>query len=197
MRILIGLVGEKRGGKGTFVKYFRRLCGENQSAYHRFSEILSETLDLWGLENTRSNLQNLSIAMKNTFGDGTLMRAVKARMQKEKAGVVLLDGVRWKDDEALIRSFTRETGWFNRLIYVTADPEVRWKRGLLDAEKADEAKMTFDEFMTAELKETETYIPEIGSRADIRMDNNGNEKEFFEKIKRVYEAFSPLLQARE
>lgn len=194
MKLVIGLVGEKRGGKGTFVTEFTKLCPPNTVTHHRFSDILYSTLNEWGIETSRENLQQLSIAMKNTFGDGTLMRAVESRTRKASTPIVILDGIRWREDEALIRRLN-DTGndCYGYLFYVTASQETRYARALASTEKAGENKLTFEEFIAAERIETEIYIPDIGSRADVRIDNNGTVEHFSRSVKKLYEALKPLL----
>lgn len=196
-KIVIGLVGEKRGGKGTFTEEFIKLCPPNTVTHHRFSDILYSTLKEWGIETSRGNLQQLSIAMKNTFGDGTLMRAVETRARNASTQIVILDGIRWLEDETLIRKFASEENCRSYLIYITASPETRYDRALKSAEKVGENTLTSEQFMAAEQVETERYIPQIGSRADIRVDNDGTtKKNFLTKVKKIYKAIEPLIETK-
>lgn len=195
MKLVLGLVGEKRGGKGAFTAEFIKLCPPDTVTHHRFSDILYSTLKEWGIETTRENLQQLSIAMKNTFGDGTLMRAVETRVRNASTQVIILDGIRWPEDEALIKKLNDPANdCYSYLFYVTASPETRYKRALLSTEKAGENQLTFEEFIAAEQVETETHISDIGSRADIRLDNNGTMEKFSIGIKKIYNALKPLME---
>jgi dephospho-CoA kinase len=166
--IVLGLVGEKGSGKQTFSDFLKKAAKGKKIAHMRFSDILRETLELWSLELTRSNYQQLSIAMNKTFGKGTLSRALYQNVLKKDADIVILDGVRWLSDEELINSFDKKF-----MIYVTASAENRFERLKTRNEKVGEGDVTFEQFKAEEKVKTETLIPKIGKRADIKIDNNG------------------------
>lgn len=138
---------------------------------------MGETLQLWSLELTRSNYQQLSIALNKTFGDGTLSRAIYNRVMKQPADIVILDGVRWLSDEKLINSFPKKS-----LVYVTASSKNRFERLKKRHEKVGEAEKTFEQFIAEEKVETETLIPKIGKRADIKVGNNGSIEDLRKRI---------------
>lgn len=105
MKLVIALVAHQRAGKKTFtnrIEEFLKRDGYTVSR-HRFSDIIRETLMLWNIPHGRENEQNLSRMMKETFGEGTLSRAVEARFLRDKTDVGFLDGVRWLSDEKMIR----------------------------------------------------------------------------------------------
>lgn len=176
--IVLGLVGEKGSGKQTFADYLKKMAKGKKIAHMRFSDILKETLELWSLELTRSNYQQVSIAFNNTFGAGTLSNALYQRVMKQPADIVILDGVRWLSDEKLINSFPEK-----RLIYITAKAKTRWERVTKRGEKAGEADASLEQFMAEEKVKTETLIPKIGKRADIRIDNSGTFKDLENQVK--------------
>ncbi len=176
--IVLGLVGEKGSGKQTFADYLKKMAKGKKIAHMRFSDILKETLELWSLELTRSNYQQVSIAFNKTFGAGTLSNALYQRVMKQPADIVILDGVRWLSDEKLINSFPEK-----RLIYITAKAKTRWERVTKRGEKAGEADASLEQFMAEEKVKTETLIPKIGKRADIRIDNNGTFKDLENQVK--------------
>ncbi len=176
--IVLGLVGEKGSGKQTFADYLKKMAKGKKIAHMRFSDILKETLQLWSLELTRSNYQKASIAFNKTFGKGTLSNALYQRVMQQPADIVILDGVRWLSDEELINSFPKKY-----LVYITANPETRWERVTKRGEKAGESDASLEQFMAEEKVKTETLIPKIGKRADIKIDNNGTLADLERQVK--------------
>lgn len=171
--LVIGLVGEKGGGKGTFAEM---LAAETPRGVRcvrvRFSDLLRETLNQWALPITRQNLQNLSKVMVQTYGADTLAHATAQRIQRTDADIVVVDGVRWEEDRKLIRSFPH-----NILVYVTARPEVRYARIRGRGENTDDAHAGFTQFMVEEQAVAEIDIPRIGGTADIHIVNEGTVEE--------------------
>jgi uridine kinase len=167
--LVIGLVGEKGGGKGTAVRLIAEaLPPGTRCVGVRFSDLLRETLTLWHLPHTRANLQNLSRAMDAEFGSGTLAHAMGHRIATMQADVVILDGVRWEADRLLIRSFAN-----NLLIYITANTRVRYDRLCARKENAKEHETSFAQFLEEEQATSERAISAIGATADVRIANEG------------------------
>ncbi|MDP3999523.1 MAG: hypothetical protein Q8P76_02945 [bacterium] len=186
MKTVIGLVGEKAGGKGTFTEILKSLLPNKKIAYAKFSDILTDSLKLWGLELTRENYQKLSIAMRNTFGDGTLTQAIQNRIKTMDADIVILDGIRWESDLKLLRSFPA-----NLLVYVTASAELRHTRSQKRGEKAGEENATFEQFMKEEEAETERAIPKIGMSADCTIVNDEEMPQLEQKVRKFCYVFLP------
>lgn len=167
MQLIIGLVGEKGSGKGTFAKFLQEIVPE--SSYIRYSDILVETLNLWSLPLTRSNYQNLANTMEKSFGRGTLANATKERIKKLQANIVIVDGIRRWPEAKLIRSFSN-----NIIIYVTADINKRYQNLKKKSGKVNEAGLSLKQFMKEEKDDAEILIPEIGKTADFKIVNEGS-----------------------
>lgn len=182
--ILIGLLGEKRSGKGTFINFLAEFAKPKHVGRIRSVDVLYETLKIWGIDATRKNLIKLTVAMDGAYGKGTLTEAVRQRIVKDNSDIVIFDGVRWPTDEKLIRSFGK-----NLIVYVTANPETRWKRGLTAGEKVGEDKATFEEFLKEEKAKTEEFIPDIGSRADFKIVNEGTLENYKKEAQKFCEKF--------
>jgi dephospho-CoA kinase len=106
---------------------------------------------------------------------------------EDEADVTILDGVRWLGDEHMIRSLN-DDGIKTVMVYIAADPKVRYVR-LLARNRAGEAATTWEKFMQQEQIKNEVDIPDIGSRAEIALENNYDDVEHFERdINRVYES---------
>lgn len=177
---IIGLVGEKGSGKGTFAKLLQKIAPKDSLSYLCFSDILVETLNLWLLPLTRANYQNLANTMEKSFGSGTLARTTKNRIKKLQ-GNIIVDGIRRWPEEKLIRSFPN-----NLIIYITADPKIRYRNLKSKSDKTNETKISFEKFMKEETDDAEILIPEIGQTADLKIVNNGTLEEYKKDVEKVY-----------
>ncbi len=176
--LLIGLVGEKGSGKDTFSKYLTEIS--NQKISHiRFSDLLKETLKLWNIEVSRANLQKLAQVLEE-FGEGTVAKGIEKQLKNVNADIVILDGIRWKPDLTLLKKFPN-----HKLIYITADPKLRFERLKSRGEKIGESEMSYEQFLEEEKAPNELLISEIGVEADIKIENNGTIEEFDLKIEEL------------
>lgn len=173
---IIGLVGEKGSGKDTFAKYLQEIS-DKKIAHIRFSDLLKQTLKLWDLPLTRANLQKLAQVLED-FGAGTVAHGLEKQIQSTQADIIILDGIRWEPDVELLKKFPEHI-----LVYITADPKLRFERLKNRGEKIGEAEMTFEQFSDEEKAPNELLIREIGSKADVKIENNGSIEEFDAKIK--------------
>lgn len=171
--LVIGVVGEKGAGKDTFSSILLRHLEGKKVVKLRFSDILLETLQMWGIEGTRHNLQRMAIVMDEEFGRGTLTEATRLRIVRLEAEVALLEGIRWKSDVPMLRSFER-----NLLVYVTAEPMIRWERTRKRGEKVGESEASYAQFLREEKADTERDIASIGAEADVTIVNNGTQAQF-------------------
>jgi dephospho-CoA kinase len=188
MKMLIGIVGTKGSGKGAFVSLLKEKLPDHHIEALRFSDILHDTLMLWGdVSSTRENLQKLAVMM-NQMGNGTLSRAMRTRVLKSPADIVVLDGVRWESDLAMLRSFPN-----NMLVYIYANPRIRFERLLVRNEKIGEGAMSWEQFTREENALNETSIPEIGKQADVTIINNGSFSELSTAVDTFVRTFKTAL----
>ncbi len=190
-KLILGLVAKPSGGKestGNLIEFYARAGGLTVSK-HRFSDILNETLTAWGIPIHRENLQLMARVMK-AFGDDTLSKAVRARFEHDLADIVIVDGMRWLADEVMIRSFPH-----GHFIFVDAKQELRFEREKNRKRHAGDAGLAWEEFLRRDDAENEIYVPEIGARADWRLDNNGTFDEFSAATANLWrESLAPLLR---
>lgn len=170
---VIGLVGEKGSGKQTFVNILKSLYPDKNIRQVRFSDILAQTLMIWDIPNTRPNLQKLAIIMNDAFGTQALAKAARFSIEGDRADIIVFDGVRTKDEEKLVKSFKNSI-----LLYITAPAKLRFERLKKRSEKIGETGLSFEQFSLEEKSKRETQVPEIGQRADIKIENKGTLEEF-------------------
>ncbi len=200
MKLVIGIAGLPLAGKETVANRLEQLLRVDNITVsrHRFSDVLRDTLDLWGMPHGRGNEQVLAQIMQRPgigFPEGVLARAVKFRISKDAADVGILDGVRWKVDEDMIREFPA-AGIRSIVIYVAARDDTRFAR-LTARNRSGEAATTREQFDELNRQPNEIAIPEIGARADIQLANDHSSIADFEKeIDAAYaRSIKPLLIA--
>jgi dephospho-CoA kinase len=196
MKLVIGIAGLPLAGKETVAIKLEELLHADGATVsrHRFSDILRDTLDLWGMPHGRGNEQTLAQIMQRPggadgtapgFPEGVLSRAVKARLLKDAADVGILDGARWAVDETMLREFPAEDVK-SIIIYVDADDDHRFAR-LQARNRSGESATTREQFATLNLQPNEIFIPQIGSRADVKLGNNyDNIADFEREIEEAY-----------
>ncbi len=175
-KVIIGLTGEMGSGKDTFCNYVK----ENYKNVFvlRFSEVLTDVLKIFFDEIKREDQSWLGSSLKDRFGSDILVRALIKKANSIKEGIVILNGVRSKGEEKIIR----ENG--GRIIYVTADPKLRWERVCIRKEKADD-DISYEKFLEMHKLSTEVPVPKIGKEADFKLQNNGSKAEFYKEIKKT------------
>lgn len=176
-RIVIGLVGKQGSGKGYFIEVLQMLLSGRITKV-KSGGILIDLLKILNLPVTRQNLQKMVNCLKDNFGGDIISKAVYARILATDSEVIIFDAVRWKSDEEMIRRF--ENGL---IVYIDTEKEIRYQRLKNRGEKEDERGLGREKFEKAELDSTEIDIPDIGSRADVVITNNGTENEFAGQIR--------------
>ena len=184
MKLVVGLVGEKGGGKGKFTELIKELAKATTIKSVRFSDVLNDILKIISIAPSRENLQKLVLNLKNAYGPDILTNAVYNRVLNEKSDIVILDGIRWLTDEQMLRKFPN-----NVLVYITADAKIRYERTKIRGEKAGENEASFEQFQKEEQVETEIFIPQIGSRADVVIHNNGTMEGFENQVRNFNERY--------
>ena len=60
-KIIIGLIGEKGSGKGTFVDLLSKIINKNNIVHLKSSMILGDSLDLWNIKKPAKICKNLQL----------------------------------------------------------------------------------------------------------------------------------------
>jgi len=167
---IIGIVGMQGAGKSYASEYIRRTYGGD---HIKLSDCLSDVLKVLSLKKTRDNQINLSVILRQGFGEDIMSHATAARAKSSEGPVVLIDGIRRVED---LESFKTLPNFM--LIAVEADPNVRFERQTMRREKTDDAQLTWEKFQEIEQAPTEVTIPDVLAKADKTITNNGSKEEF-------------------
>lgn len=178
-RTVIGLIGEKGGGKGTVSDYLIKNYG---AVHYGTSKILRRTLEDLHLPVTRDNLVKLALVLKEGYGPSVIIDSLITDMEENSSDIIIADGIRMHGD---VEPFRKKYGKNFYLVYVTADIRIRYERTRARKEKDGEDKTTFEEFLAEEAKLTEISIHEIGKQADFTLNNNGDPGNLSEQIKEM------------
>ncbi len=183
-KVIIGITGEPGAGKEEFWKAFCKVSRENSIYdYARYgtSVFLRKILEDRGIVATRDNLPALVVSLESADGEGAAMRMLLESVRAEKPTLRIIDSIRMPADETALRTESH-----NILLYVTAPPLMRLDRMRSRGEKAGEKDLTIEKFMEQELSHTEKHVPEIGSRADWKIENIGTVEELEEKVREFF-----------
>lgn len=183
-KLVIGLVGEKGGGKGSFFAVLKEILPDRKIEKVSSSDLLANTLNLWSIPKERENFIKLVATMNQGFGERTVTNALYNMVQNSQAEIVIIDSIRLQSDYDMLRKFPNST-----LLYITADSKIRYDRTRSRGEKTGESDATFEEFMKQEEAHTEKLIPRFGSKSDYTINNNGS----FEQFKKNVKSFADYL----
>lgn len=173
--MIIGLVGEKLAGKDTLANY---LVEKYQASHFRFTHILDSVLEELNLPISRKNEIDLGLGLRKIFGEHVLVNALEKRVKEAWSKIIVVNGIRM-DEMEVVKT------WGAPIIYVTAPLEMRFARYQNRREKADDAEMNLEQFKQQETGPTEARIPELGAKADYKIENTDSLKDFFHKTDEV------------
>lgn len=176
-KIILGVVGDLSSGKTTLASYMQQTY--NASTY-RFSTILRDITTRLYLPPSRENLQELSTILRKQFGDDLLSNIIAQDAAHDKNEIILVEGIRRPSDVI----YLKELPGFH-LLYLTAEPKIRWERLTQRGENPDDAHKTFQKFLQDEQAEADHLIQDIAKQASYTIVNNGTIKEFYANINNV------------
>ncbi|PIR73757.1 MAG: hypothetical protein COU40_00795 [Candidatus Moranbacteria bacterium CG10_big_fil_rev_8_21_14_0_10_35_21] len=163
-KLIIGFAGEISSGKGTATKYVLEKHGGNSS---RFSTMLRDVLKRVYIEETRENMQKLSTFLRQTFGEDLLAKVMSEDVKNNQNEIVVIDGIRRLADI----EYLKKNPEF-KLIYIDAEPAIRFERLKIRKENPDDAQKTFEQFQKDHEQEAELQIKDLKQQADYVIDNN-------------------------
>lgn len=183
-KIIIGLAGKMASGKETVSKYFSDKYGAKKI---RFSDPLRQILDILDLPDSRQNLQTLSTAVRQNFGEDILTKATLKLVSQLNSNLIVIDGVRRAAD---IKNFRELKNFF--LIYVDTSQEKRYERSVARNENPSDREMTHEEFDKKDDAEPEIQIESLKKEADFLIDNNGTLEETYSQIENIFKKIGKI-----
>ena len=169
-KLIIGLVGQAGCGKGTAANFLK----ENyQAGYIRFSAILADILESLAVTKTRENFIKISGAVRREFGEDVLSYAVERVALNTLEDIVIVDGIRRPEDIVALEPLPQF-----KLVAIQASPELRFERMKKRGEKAEESRMSWEQFQKEGQAPTEVTIPSVISRAWKTIQNEGTKEAF-------------------
>ena len=171
---ILGFVGDLAAGKGTACQYLKERYGINS---YRFSTMLRDVLTRLHLPTSRENLQKISKLLRENFSQDLLSQVIKEDVINDHEEIVAVEGIRRPTDI----TYLKELNNFH-LIYITADPKLRWQRLVERKENPGDDQKTYEEFLKDEQAEADVLIKEFGRQAEHTITNNGTKEEFFKQI---------------
>ena len=193
MKLVIALVGKPCSGKGTVALLLAHFFNDTHisAEHHRFSDPLNAILRHLALPRTRENLQKLPVALVQAFGPDVVTNALAYCIEHSNARVIILDGVRWDTDIAMVKRFPK-----HYVIAVDAPIAVRFARAQ-KRNRAGEAETTWDAFVALDEAPTESAIPRLRTIADACINNDADdavyETEYLTLRKKLFPIFSNTL----
>jgi dephospho-CoA kinase len=176
-KVIFGLVGQMASGKDTVKLYLE----DNYAAKScRFSNILRSILDILGMENSRTNLQELSTNLRTFYGEDILAKTIVSQVNKIDSQVVVVDGVRRLAD---IKYLKELNNFF--LISIEADLKIRYERLIKRGENENDDQKSFEEFVADHQKEAELQIEGVIKKADYKLDNNQDFNYLYQQIDKI------------
>ncbi|MEK7072780.1 MAG: AAA family ATPase [Patescibacteria group bacterium] len=176
-KIIIGLIGEIASGKDTVADY---LVKKYNSQTISFSQPLRDILDRLYLPQTRINMANLGIVLRDEFGQDILAKIITQEIKTSKKPVVCLPNIRLKSDMTRINKLKNFI-----LINIETDPKIRYKRIIKRSQNKDDKTKTWAQFTKDSNLSTETEIKKIGKSAKFSIDNNSDYKHLYTQIDKI------------
>lgn len=176
-KIIIGLTGEICAGKGTIVKYLEKNHGATS---YRFSSMLRDLLARLFLPVSRENMQNISTAIRQFFGEDIMAKVIAEDVKKDTNNIIVVDGVRRIPDI----KYLREIGGF-KLIRLVADPKTRYSRLIIRKENAGDENKTYEQFLEDHKKEADKEVPIVMAQADLEINNNDSLEDLYKQIDQI------------
>ena len=176
-KIILGFACDLASGKGTVCKYLEQKYG---TPSYRFSTILRALVDRLYIPQSRENLQKISQVLRENFGQDLLSKVIAKDTFNDPHELVAVEGIRRPTDLTYLKS--------NRafhLIYITADPKIRWERLVKRNENTGDDKKTFEKFLEDEQAEADRLIKELGQKAEFVISNNKTFKELYEQTEAI------------
>lgn len=173
-KIVLGIVGEISSGKTTLTDYIKKT---HKISSWRFSDILRDVLKKINIEETRSNMQNLSTMFRQTFGENLLSKVLAENISKSSDNFIIVEGIRRPSDI----SYLKNIDGFH-IIAIDVNEKNRFKRLIERSENPDDQNKTWEKFQEEGAQESEEQIKVVMKTADFILNNNESLKDLHRQI---------------
>lgn len=174
---IIGLVGMPGSGKTLAVNVAKSLGIPVIS----MGDMVREEVKSRGLEETPENVGYVSKDLREKEGPQAVAQRTLAKIKKEKAPVILIEGIRSLQEIELFKTFTSDF----TLIAIHSSPKTRYRR-LTERGRSDDAK-DIRIFQERDLREINYGIGSVIALADYMIVNEGSESELMRKVQTILE----------
>lgn len=174
---IIGLIGQIASGKSQVAEYIKQ---DFQAEVFKYSNPLRDILRRCYLPETRENLIELSIKLREIFGNDLLNKIIINDLKQAKSELIIIDGIRRRDD---IKGIINKDNFY--LIYIDTNKKIRFNRLKERLENQDEREKTLKEFKKDLKKETEIYVEKLKKDAHFLIDNNKTLDELYLQVKKT------------
>lgn len=181
-KIIFGFVGQIASGKGTACAYLK---DAHRASTHRFSTVLRDIATRLYIPHSRENLQNVSSAIREYFGEESLSKVMVEDVKNDQNHLVGVDGVRRPGD---VEFLSKIPGFV--LVQISADMEKRYERIVKRGENSDDTSKTFEQFKLDHQKEAELQIADIAKQATEQIDNNGTLEDLHKQLDALVKKYS-------
>lgn len=176
--IILAIVAEMAGGKTAAAEYFEKKYGAKR---YGFGIIVRDLVERLYLPDTRNNLSQISVVLRQEFGNDLLAKAMAEDIKKDtEHDFIVVESIRREEDIAHLK----ELPGFH-LLSIKADMKLRYERITKRTEKQDDTTKTYEEFVKDHERETEKSIVPLLDKAEYIIDNNGSVEEFYAKLDEV------------
>ncbi len=155
-QLLIGIAGPTASGKTSVAEYLVRTHGAWRI---RYSQVIATIASERGIGHDKPSLQRLSTELRTMLGEDYLTKLMHERVLKETADVIVIEGNRRMGDMRLLESLKAETSRALILLYIDAEPTVRFTRMNSRLESEGKPLATTEEFDALENDECEEELP--------------------------------------
>lgn len=176
-KIIIGFTGLMASGKDAAKKYIEKKYGAKS---FRFSTIMRDVLTRIHVDISRQNIQAVSLCLRETFGEDLFARVMATDVNETDNNIVVADGVRRLAD---IAHLSKLPGFY--LIAIETDSKIRYERMVKRNENVGDSLKTYEQFLTDGQQEAELKIPEVMSKADFTINNDGDFANLYQQIDKI------------
>lgn len=170
MKTLIGIAGKTASGKTSLAQ---AIIEHFDAGTNRFSAVLATFTTTIGLGTDKKTLQEVSTALRKTFGENILAHGMATWVLEETSEYVVVEGIRRIADVRLLREAAEESDRKFILIFVDAPKETRFARYNERMKREGLSEVTTEEFHTLETREAEQELPLVAQEADCTIVNDG------------------------